>query len=221
MIQVQFDKTGMRRIQADFPKRHVAAMGAALKSESYRLNQKIEEYAKSQGGGSWNKYAPITKLLRKGPGYGKWVARFSRYFVDTANLTAFAGLIDKQPGQTNRSMRFTPISRSFASSAKRLSAGFTMVIGKKEQRGIAKQLTSPTGKGLRNIKTERGYERKLVKLTGLIPRLGVRRVAGRPFAGPVLQQEYSRSVRNIKALYAAKFNGSGYSKNWMTEWGNV
>lgn len=216
MMQVQFDKTGLRRMRADFPQRHAAAQGAALKSESYRLNLKIQEYAKGQ---AW-KYAPITKLLRKWQGYGRWFAKFSRYYVDLANLTAFAGLIDKQPGQTNTSMRFTPISRSFASSARRLSAGFNMVIGKKEQRGIAKRLTNPTGKALRGIKTERGYERKLVKLTGMIPRLGVRRVAARPVAGPVLQQEYSRTVRNLQALYAAKFNGFGYSKNWAIEWGN-
>lgn len=219
MIHVDIDYTAVRRLMADFPKRHKAAMGAALKSESYRLNLKIQEYAKSQGSGSW-KYAPITKFLRKGQGYGRWVARYSRYYVDLANLTAFAGLIDKQPGQTNTSMRFTPISKSFASSAKRLSAGVYMVIGKKEQRGIAKQLTNPTGKALRGIKTERGYERKLVKLTGLMPRVGVRRVKARPFASVVLAQEQSRSVRNVLALYAAKFNGAGYSKNWATEWGN-
>lgn len=219
MIQVHIDHTGLRRMQADFPKRHKAAQGAALKSEAYRLNLKIQEYAKSQGGGSW-KYAPITKLLRKGQGYGKWVARFSRYYVDMANLSAYAGLIDKQPGQTNTSMRFTPISRSFASSARRLSAGFRMVIGRKEQRGIAKRLTNPTGKGLRGIKTDKGYERKLVKLTGMIPRAGVRRVAARPFASVVLQQERGRSIRNVQTLYAAKFNGAGYSKTWMTDWGN-
>lgn len=219
MIEVRIDQSGLRRMQADFPQRHKAAQGSALKSESYRLNLKIQEYARSQGGGSW-KYAPITKLLRKGPGYGKWVARFSRYYVDLANMSAFAGLIDKQPGQTNTSMRFTPISRSFASSARRLSAGFNMVIGKKEQRGIAKRLTNPTGKALRGIKTERGYERKLVKLTGLMPRIGVRRVAARPFAEVVMRQEYSRSIRNVRALYAAKFNGVGYSKNWAAEWGN-
>lgn len=219
MIQATFDLKNFRSTAREFSKRHTAAMNAALRSESYRLNLKIQEYAKSQGGGSW-KYAPITKLLRKGPGYGKWVARFSRYFVDTESHSAFAGLIDKQPGQTNRSMRFTPISRTFALSAKRLSAGFTMVIGKKEQRGIAKRLTNPTGKALRGIKTGRGYERKLVKLTGIMPRIGVRRVAARPFAGPVLRQEYSRSLRNLQALYAAKFNGAGYSRDWANEWGN-
>ncbi|MBU2538084.1 MAG: hypothetical protein KKH22_06570 [Proteobacteria bacterium] len=221
MIKVQFDKSGMRRMLADFPKRHAAAMSAALKSESYRLNQQIQKFAKSEGAGSWNKYAPITKPLRKGQGYGKWVARFSRYFVDVANLTAFAGMIDKQPGQTNTSMRFTPISRSFASSARRLSAGFTMVIGREQQRQIAKRLTSASGRNLRGVKTARGMQSKLIKTTAMIPRIGVRRVAARPFAGPVLQQEHSRSVRNIQALYAAKFNGVGYSRNWAKEWGNT
>ncbi len=219
MFEVKVDQNGLRRMRADFPQRHQAAQLAALRSESYRLNLAIQEYARSQGDGSW-RYAPITKFLRKGQGYGKWVAKFSRYYVDMANLTAYAGLIDKQPGQNNTSMRFTPISRSFASSARRLSAGFNMVIGKKEQRGIAKQLTNPTGKALRGVKTARGMESKLVKLTGMIPRIGVRRVAARPFAGVVLQQEYSRSVRNVNALYAAKFNGAGYSKTWMTDWGN-
>lgn len=220
MIEVQFDKTDMRRMLADFPKRHAATMSAALKSESYRLNLKIQDYAKSQGQGSW-KYAPITKFLRKGRGYGDWVKRFSRYYVDMPNLSAYAGMIDKQPGQTNTSMRFTPISRSFASSARRHAAGFKLVIGRKEQRGIAKQLTNPKGKALRGIKTAAGYERKLVKLTGLMPRTGVRRVAARPFAEPVLRQEYSRSVRNLQALYAAKFNGAGYAKDWMKDWGNT
>lgn len=221
MIEVQFDKTDMRRMLADFPKRHAAAMSAALKSESYRLNQKIQDYAKSQGGGSWNKYAPITKLLRKGPGYGRWVARFSRYFVDMANLTAFAGLIDKQAGQTNTSMRFTPISGSFASSAKKLSAGFNLTITGKQQRSMAARLLNPGAKHFSKLKTLRGATRKWNAIHAAIPRVGVRRVAARPFAGPVLQQEYSRSVRNLQALYAAKFNGARYSKDWAKDWGNT
>ncbi|MFA7347260.1 MAG: hypothetical protein WCZ86_05830 [Desulfurivibrionaceae bacterium] len=194
-------------------------MTAALRSESYRLNLKIQEYAKSQGGGKW-KYAPITKYLRKGQGYGRWVARFSRYYVDKDNFAAYAGLIDKQAGQTNTSMRFTPISRSFASSARMLSAGFYLVITVKQQRKMAARLLNPGAKHFSKMKTLRGATRKWNAIHAAIPRVGVRRVAARPFVGPVLQQEYSRSVRNLWRLYSLKFNERGYSKTWMTEWGN-
>lgn len=225
MIQATFDLKNFRSTAREFSKRHTAAMNAALRSESYRLNLKIQEYAKSQGGGSW-KYAPITKLLRKGPGYGKWVARFSRYFVDAESHSAFAGFMDKnhtglKTGAAGLPVRrFTPISGKFTSSAKRHAAGFHMTITGKQQRKMAARLLNPGAKHFSKLKTLRGATRKWNAIHAMIPRAGVRRVAARPFAGPVLRQEYSRSLRNLQALYAAKFNGAGYSRDWANEWGN-
>lgn len=224
MIQVTFDLKSFRDVAGQFSKRHAAAMTAALRSESYRLDLKIREYAKSQGGGAW-KYAPITKYLRKGPGYGRWVARFSRYFVDVGSLSAYAGFMDKnhtgfKTGKTGGQVqRFKPISRSFTSSAARHAAGFYMTITGKQQRSMAARLLNPGAKHFSKMKTLRGATRKWNAIHSAIPRVGVRRVKARPFVGPVLRQEYSRSVRNLQALYVAKLNG-GYSRDWATEWGN-
>lgn len=227
MLKVDFLKGDYARFATMFPERNKAAFKAALRSESFRLNQKIQEYAKSGGGGTW-KFSPITKYLRKGRGYGDWVARFSRYFVDDEGLVGAAGFLGKdstgwrpstkRPGHMARN--FKPISNRFVGAAARHSAGFFMVIGRHEQRGIAKRLTGSGSKALRGVKTARGMERKLVSLTGLMPRIGVRRVAARPFAGPVYRAERERTIRNVQALYLTKIAGGRYSKGWAAEWGN-
>lgn len=225
MIEATFDLKSFRSVAAQFPKRHAASATAALRSESYRLNLKIQEYAKSQGGGTW-KYAPITKYLRKRWGYGRWVATFSRYFVDVGSLSAYAGFMDKnhtglKTGKNGGQVqRFKPVSDITARKGAKMAAGFTMTITGKQQRSMAARLLNPGGKQFSKMKTLRGATRKWNAIHSAIPRVGVRRVAARPFAGPVLRQEYSRSIRNLQALYNAKFNGGGYSKNWATEWGN-
>jgi hypothetical protein len=225
MIEATVSLKDFRSAAAQFPKRHQAAMTAALRSESYRLNLKIQEYAKSQGGGSW-KYAPITKYLRKGQGYGKWVARFSRYFVDVPGLSAYAGFMDKnhtgfKTGKNGQPVqRFKPISRKFGVAAERLSAGFTLAITGKAQRIMAARLLNPNGKQFARVKTLKGAQRKWDAIHRAIPRVGVRRVKARPFVGPVLQQERGRAIRNLQTLYTTKFNEGRYSKTWMTDWGN-
>jgi len=225
MIQSTVDLKDFRSTAAQFTKRHTAAMTAALRSESYRLNLKIQEYAKSQGGGSW-KYAPITKYLRKGQGYGKWVARFSRYFVDVPDLAAYAGFMDKnhtglktgiKGGQVQR---FQPISRQFTGAAARHAAGFFLTITGKQQRGMASRLLNPGAKHFSKLKTLKGAQRKWDAIHRAIPRVGVRRVKARPFVGPVLQQERARAIRNLQTLYTTKLNEGRYSKTWMTDWGN-
>ena len=228
MISVDFDRRLFNDYMARFPRRHAEAMNAALRSESYRLNQAIRQYARSQGQGTW-RYAPITKYLRKGQGYGAWVARFTRYFVDTETHTAFAGFMGKKQtgwrqglGSASSKMvrRFSPISGQFAASAARLSAGYTMFISGKQQRRMAARLLNPGAKPFRRVKTLKGATRKWNALHQAIPRAGFHRVPARPFAGPVLQQERDRSIRNLQALYLTKLGGARYSTNWASEWGN-
>lgn len=221
MIEMKIDTTAVQRLAIDFPSRHAAAMTTALRSESYRLNQQIRDYARSQGGGRW-RYAPITKYLRKGRGYGQWLARFVRYYVDpkaAGGPVAYAGLLDKRDIAAGGA-RFTPISGSFAGSARRHAAGFAMYISGHQQRRMAARLLAPAARHFSKMKTLRGAQRKWSAIHSAIPKAGWRRVPARPFAEPVLRMERNRSVRNISALYAAKFNGHGYSKDWAREWGN-
>lgn len=212
MLQINFDRTQFDAYAARFPKRHCAAMTAALRSESFRLNKRIQDYARSRGGGTW-KFAPITKHLRKGRGYSAWVSRFSRYHVDPVNLTGYAGLLGKLPGA-----KFSPISRSFVASAARHTKGFTMHISGRQQRRMAKKLLNPVR--FSGFKTLKGAQRKWDSIHSAIPKAGFHRVPARPFAGPVFRQEKSRTIRNLQVLYLTKLGGGRYAKTWMSDWGN-
>ena len=221
MIDIKLDTSGFDKLRADFPKRHAAALTSALRSESYRLNQKIRDYARSQGEGQW-KYAPITKYLRKGRGYGAWLARFARYYVDdkaSGGPRAYAGLIDKR-SLGSGAARFKPISSSFATAARRQASGFSLYISGRGQRRMASRLLNPNAGHFTKMKTAKGAQRKWDAIHAAIPRVGWRMVKARPFIEPVLQAEQDHIGRNINALYAAKFNGNGFSRDWAAEWGN-
>ena len=221
MIEVKIDKTAIRSLAIDFSKQQTAAMTSALRSESYRLNQQIREYARSQGNGKW-RYAPITKYLRKGRGYGQWLAKFVRYYVNpqaAGGQVAYAGLLDKRDIMAGGA-RFTPISSSFAGSAHRHATGFRMYISGRQQRRMAARLLAPTARHFTKMKTLRGAQRKYDAIHAAIPKAGWRRVAARPFIEPVVRAERDRSVRNITALYLTKMAGARYGKDWAREWGN-
>lgn len=221
MIDVNVDIKELQTLSAGFPKKHAYAMRSALRSESYRLNLKIRDYAKSQGGGRW-KFTPITKALRKGRGYGEWISRFVRYHVDADHFTAYAGMISRQDlnVMSGKDMRFQPISRQFAASAGMLAQGYTKRITRKQQKSIAKQLLNPTGRHFGRLKTLKGMQRKYDRLHALIPKIGNHYVRPRPFIEPIMEREAMRSIRNMKILYVQKLAG-GYSKTWANDWGNA
>jgi hypothetical protein len=215
MLALDFDHKEFDTFAARLPKRHADAMNAALRSESYRLKQAIQAYAKSNGAGSWT-YAPVTKYLRKGRGYGPWVAKFNRYHVDRANLTAYAGFLGKLPDA-----KFAPISRSFCASAAKHATGFTMFISGHAQRRIAKKLLNPDSPLYSRFTNLNRAQKKWNSIHAAIPRAGWRRVKARPWAGPVFRQEKSRTIRNLQVLYLTKIGGGRYEKTWMTDWGNA
>ncbi len=218
MIDMVIDKSGLAQLAARFPKAHKVALVAALRSESYRLAGLIKDYGRSQGEGKWS-YAPVTKYLRKSGGYGRWLARYTRYFVDDENLTAWAGMISRQVGG-KKDLKFEPISRGFAASAVRLSSGFYLTISGRQQRAIAKRLLRPDSRQFSRFKTAAGAQRRWNTLAGVIPRAGVRRVAARPFVEPVLQRERQRSLRNVQALYLTRIMGGRWKSSWARDWGN-
>ena len=170
----QFDAVAKRAVPF-----HKKAMVAALRSEAYRLNTYgIRPYARSWGRGSWKPFSPITPLLRKGRGYGPWVAQFSRYHVDEENLYARIGILGQQVGvsryrtkPTAGAQRFRPISQGFVASAKRHVSGHAVRVTGKAQRWMAKKILNPTASHFSKYKTVRGASNRYNVLHQAIPSL--------------------------------------------------
>jgi hypothetical protein len=221
LLELDLDRQQFEDLRERFPKRHRQAMVAALRSESWRLNDQIRRFARRHGEGSWQ-YSPITKLLRKGRGYGAWVARFARYHVDPQRLTAWAGLIGRRhtgwSGARGQS-RFKPISAQFVASAERLAGGYRKYVSREHQKHLAARLLSPGAQHFARYKTLKGAQRRFDALARAIPRVGWRTVRARPFVEPVFARERGRVGRNLQALYLTKLAGARYSKNWVEEWG--
>ena len=216
-LAIQVEKKSFDILARRITPFHKKAMVAALRAEGYRLNMRgIKPYARSWGRGSWKPVSPVTPLLRKGRGYGPWVARFSRYYVDAERLTAHVGLLGKLPNA-----RFKPISKGFIASAKRHASGHSIFITGKAQRYMAKKVLDPGAKHFSRLKTAKGAFNKWNRLHKAIPRAGLHRVKPRPFAEPVLAEQRQRSIRNITRLYATKINGLRFDRDWAKTWGNA
>lgn len=208
MLDVIIDAKQFQKEIKDLPDASRAALVSVMRSEAFRVGGILKSYAKS-GGEGWPKEAPITKALRRGRGYGAWFARWTRYFVDPVQLTAYAGIIAK--GDVDMAAaRFQPVSKQFGDTAKRIARGYKFTQTKRRQREQAALLTA-------KYKSAKGQAR-VIKL---IPRIGPHFVKPRPVVYPIFQRERARSVRNIERLWKIKLEGRRYSKDWAVEWGNL
>ncbi len=211
-IKVSIDKDQLSAQMTMMATNHQKALASALRSESHRILQCVKDYARDNGGGAWGPFAPITLATRKGSGYGAWIARWARYYVDPDNLTARIGILGKLPNA-----RFAPISREFIASAERLVDGYEINFTLQMQRRMAKHLMEMMGSA--KSKRSKAYKRGKLGIANL-PRVGIHRVKARPFAEPVMEMEQGRTRRNIKALYMTKMAGKRWASTWAEDWGN-
>jgi hypothetical protein len=185
---------------------------SVLRSEAYRLNEKVRSYAR---GTDFGPFAPATVGLRKGSGYGPWFAKFTRYYVDPKNLTAQIGLLTKADMERTHA-RIRPISMSFARSAMALQKGYTVEITRKEQAVIAKRLQAKYGqpKRARSTTSAAHYGRMWARLLygswhRMVPRLGTHTVKPRPIIPVIWEQEEPKLGDRIASRVMARIMGGG------------
>lgn len=220
MLEIQVEKEKFLRFAKTLPEKHRRAMISAMRSEAYRLLQRVKQFARSWGEGTWPKPSPLALYLRRlnrGKGFGKWLAKFARYHVFEDRLEARIGVLSKS--MVGEGARFKPISEGFAKTAKKLVSGYTMYVTPKYQRTVAKLISKK-----RRSRKAKGPKAKFKKFRGaqlMPPRLGPHKVPARPFAEPVMRKERHCTIRNIQRLYKMKLEGQRWGQNWMKEWGNT
>lgn len=222
MLEISIDWKQVQKLAQKKPQQIRKVMIQTLRVEVYQLNKDIQLYARGQ---SWHQ-APLTRALRKGRGYGPWFARFSRYYVDPERLTAYAGLISKDDigtsylGSTAGAMaldrrasrtRLNPISRGFATSARRLAKGYTVNITRQSQQSIAKALRRKGEMMDSRRKRKLGVGKSVIRKYGgyftLIPRIGQHKVRARPIVEKVWARNRGLVIRSIERNFARKLAG--------------
>lgn len=185
---------GIRAEIEEFPR----TAASVLRSVANELRGRYAQYAKQ---GPLGPYSPLTVALRKKykGGYGEWIARFTRYYVNAQTLTAKIGLLSSAD-VAGGGGRFEPISTSFAMSAKRHAEGYVLDINTKRVRALAAILTHKYG--------------KQDWISEILPKAGKHQVKPRPIAGPVLAANRQWAVESFIRLFKIKRMGARYSSNW-------
>jgi hypothetical protein len=201
-----------------FEKINPIILTSCLRTVAFGLKKNIDDEARKRP----NDYAPITRVLRKGRGYGPWFAKFNRYFVDAKNLTAYAGILSASRVDLGQA-RFKVISEEYAMSAERLARGYKFQMTRRRQKTLARLLREKvTGravggelKGGRTYKTHKGKVRALARYGRMLPKLGPHGVKPRPIVEPVFRREKSRVIRDLAHLYTMKINGIRWDKGYI------
>lgn len=215
MLSISIDDSELRNLAATWPARHYSAAKSAIQSVSYEMSKYYAAYART---GPHGPFAPLTVATRKQfkGGYGAWIARFTRYYVDPNSLQAQIGVLSKgdigqsyfkTPPQGAGELtlaKLRPISGGFSKAAKRHARGYGTRISKENQRKIAKALMKVYGKDADWIHK-------------LIPSLGFHRVKARPIARPVYETRRAWAISAVRSLYKIKMEGLRYSRSWARD----
>jgi hypothetical protein len=214
MLEAIVDLSQFKEFSRQLLPRHKKAASSALKSVSYKVNQKLKPFARSKGGKVAAGYAPITIALRKGAGYGSWFAKFSQYAVDTETLQAKIGMIGPEDVVGINRGGLQPVSKGFTVTAKRLARGYTFRQTRRRQRHQVKALMQSEKKYAQRIIRKQFKTAGAASWHRLIPRVGVHRVQARPIVEPFMSTIKRSAIDNLRRLYVIKLKGERYGSDW-------